>query len=223
VRSSAHATPDVTALSVAILVESELLRHGLESILQSLPSVGGVSRCATRHDVTELLRSQRLDFLIVSAPVAEDLGIVQPCEGRRPRVLVLMDGTAAIDPSGYAAMPADGFLYQQDLSAQTLHDALRRSAAGELPMPATLARALLARADGAAGQHRNRPVNLTSREVQALSLLVRGLSNKQIARQLGISSHGAKRLVASIMLKLDSPNRTTAVVNAIKAGLVDDI
>jgi DNA-binding NarL/FixJ family response regulator len=86
-------------------------------------------------------------------------------------------------------------------------------------MPPALARALLARAE--APVQRSRTVKLTGREVETLALLVRGMSNKQIARRLAISSHGAKRLVASIMLKLDSPNRTTAVVNAIKAGIVD--
>jgi DNA-binding CsgD family transcriptional regulator len=46
------------------------------------------------------------------------------------------------------------------------------------------------------------------------------MSNKQIARRLQISSHGAKRIVASLLMKLDSPNRTMAVVTAINSGLV---
>jgi two-component system nitrate/nitrite response regulator NarL len=141
--------------------------------------------------------------------------------GGGPLVLLLVDESALSDPQGYASMPVDGFLSQQDLDADTLSDALTRCRLGDVPMPPALARALLARADDPAPRRGTRVANLTSREIEALTLLVRGMSNKQIARQLQISSHGAKRLVASIMLKLDSPNRTTAAVNAIKAGIVD--
>ncbi|WP_381804006.1 response regulator transcription factor [Streptomyces niveus] len=63
-------------------------------------------------------------------------------------------------------------------------------------------------------------MRLTSREHEALGLLGQGLSNKQIARSLGISPHGAKRLVGSILLKLGSPNRTAAVVTAMRTGLI---
>jgi DNA-binding CsgD family transcriptional regulator len=65
-----------------------------------------------------------------------------------------------------------------------------------------------------------RRLRLTDREKETLGLLVEGLSNKQIARRLRISSHGAKRLVASLMAKLDAPNRTTAVVKSIRMGLI---
>jgi len=219
---SAQARAGVDELDVALLIGSELLRRGLDSVLQTLPVVASVHRCATRAEVDALHAERALDFVIVStldtAWLADGFD-----EESAPKVLVLVDSSAEQDPSGYASLPADGFLSQQELSAETLSDALRRCAAGEVPMPAALARALLARADGPVRGARGRPVNLTSREIETLSLLVRGLSNKQIARRLSISSHGAKRLVASIMLKLDSPNRTTAVVNAIKAGLVEDL
>ena len=66
-----------------------------------------------------------------------------------------------------------------------------------------------------------RSVALTSRESQALALLAKGMSNKEIARTLGVSLHGAKRLVGSILIKLGAQNRTAAVVNAIAAGIID--
>jgi len=214
---------DVGAFSVAILVRNEVLRRGIDAVLRSLPIVDTVRQCATSAAAAELFRSDQVDLLIVAAADAGWLETV-----RRPnaiagtRVLLLVDESAS-NPLGYAAAGVDGFLAQQDLSAQTLCDALRRCRRGELPMPPALARALLAaRADAPAPGRRMRAGTLTSREIEALTLLVKGLSNKQIARRLEISSHGAKRLVASIMVKLDSPNRTTAAVNAIKAGLVPD-
>ena len=86
-------------------------------------------------------------------------------------------------------------------------------------MPAQLARHLLMKeTPTSVGPNRN--VRLTAREHETLLLLADGLSNKQIARRLGISTHGAKRLVGAVLLKLGSPNRTAAVVTAMKVGIV---
>jgi two-component system, NarL family, nitrate/nitrite response regulator NarL len=221
-RSANPATNVTDSLSIAILVRNEVLCRGLEAVLQSLPTVGTVHRCVEGDDIPALLHTEKFDFLIATAPDAGWLETADlPADDCRTKILLLVDESATTDLSGYAAVPVDGFLSQQDLGAETLADTLHRSGLGELPMPPVLARALLAQADSPPYRQRNRSVSLTSREFEALSLLVRGLSNKQIARRLAISSHGAKRLVASIMLKLDAPNRTAAVVNAIKAGIVD--
>lgn len=217
--TTAPETDDVDALSVTVLLGNEVLGRGLEAVLRSLPEVASVQRCRGREQAVALVESDRFDVLIVSAMDATWLEDEhQPFTSAGTKILVLLDENAN-DMVSYAAIPVDGFLSQQDLSAETLRDGLRRSRQGELPMPPTLARALLARADMPI--QRARTANLTGREIETLCLLVRGLSNKQIARRLTISSHGAKRLVASIMLKLDAPNRTTAVVNAIRAGIVD--
>ncbi|MEE3918915.1 response regulator transcription factor [Micromonospora sp. BRA006-A] len=115
----------------------------------------------------------------------------------------------------------DGFLLQQDLSGRTLENALRAIMTGEVPMPAVLAQQLLARAGIRRTPSSMAPIKLTPREHETLLLLVEGLSNKQIARRLKISDHGAKRLVAGVLLKLGCTNRTSAVVTAIRSGLVE--
>ena len=224
---------EVGAVNVAIAIGNEILGRGIEAVLGSLPTVATVRRCTRPEELGALLSASGrggtgpvVDVVIVSAFENEWLANLTRRSAEAgteggPRVLLLVDESALSDPHGYASMPVDGFLSQQDLDAGTLSDALTRCRLGEVPMPPALARALLARADDPTPRKGTRVANLTSREIEALTLLVRGLSNKQIARRLQISSHGAKRLVASIMLKLDSPNRTTAAVNAIKAGIVD--
>jgi DNA-binding NarL/FixJ family response regulator len=61
---------------------------------------------------------------------------------------------------------------------------------------------------------------LTAREIEVLQLLVEGVSNKVIARALGISAHTAKFHVASILEKLGAASRTEAVMSAIRLGLL---
>src|SRR5262245_4174343 len=61
---------------------------------------------------------------------------------------------------------------------------------------------------------------LTSREIQVLELLAEGLSNKGIAKRLGISDQTVKFHVASISGKLGAANRTDAVRRAVRRGLI---
>jgi DNA-binding CsgD family transcriptional regulator len=61
---------------------------------------------------------------------------------------------------------------------------------------------------------------LTDRERTVLSLLVRGYGNQQIAKQMGISIHGAKRHVSNLLIKFDCRNRTEVALAAIELGIV---
>jgi len=61
---------------------------------------------------------------------------------------------------------------------------------------------------------------LTDRELQVLSLLAEGLSNKAVAARLGISDQTVKFHVASISGKLGAHNRTEAVRLGVRRGLI---
>lgn len=62
--------------------------------------------------------------------------------------------------------------------------------------------------------------NLTPREVETLTLLAEGLSNRKIAKRLGISPHTAKFHVNGILKKLDADNRLQATMKAVQRGLL---
>ena len=63
-------------------------------------------------------------------------------------------------------------------------------------------------------------VPLTPRELEVLTLLAEGLSNKAIARRLGISVHTAKFHVGVLIDKLDAIGRTDAVAHAARRGVI---
>ena len=63
-------------------------------------------------------------------------------------------------------------------------------------------------------------IELTPRELEVLQLLAEGLSNKEIARGLGVSEHTAKFHINAIMGKLGVQSRTEAVVRATRIGLI---
>lgn len=61
---------------------------------------------------------------------------------------------------------------------------------------------------------------LTPREHEVLDLLAEGLSNKAIAKQLGVSDHTVKFHLNAILSKLGATSRTEAVTRAVRAGLL---
>jgi len=63
-------------------------------------------------------------------------------------------------------------------------------------------------------------VLLTPRELEVLTLLAEGMSNKAIARRLGISVHTAKFHVGALIDKLDAVGRTDAVAHAARRRVI---
>ena len=63
-------------------------------------------------------------------------------------------------------------------------------------------------------------VLLTPRELEVLALLAEGMSNKAIARRLGISVHTAKFHVGALIDKFDAIGRTDAVAHAARRGVI---
>ena len=63
-------------------------------------------------------------------------------------------------------------------------------------------------------------VPVTPRELEVLTLLAEGMSNKAIARRLGISVHTAKFHVGALIDKFDAVGRTDAVAQAARRGVI---
>ncbi|SDH16441.1 DNA-binding response regulator, NarL/FixJ family, contains REC and HTH domains [Sinosporangium album] len=207
-------------VDVVLLVRNEVLRCGLDTMLNRISGVGSVAHW-NPENLPGPIDLREPGVLIVDIEQWKFLGKYFDLFKRdSTRIVVIGDDFERIDNARLSMLPCDGFLPMSGLSADLLDSTLERTLLGEMPMPPALARRLLVGTRQATSAPVHRSVNLTPRENEALTHLVEGMSNKQIARSLGISTHGAKRLVGSVLLKLDSPNRTAAVVTAIKLGLV---
>ncbi|MDT0345446.1 response regulator transcription factor [Streptomyces litchfieldiae] len=216
---NATAGEERKGLDIALLIENEVIRSGLATMLRSLERTAMIRSCDPLS-LSEILASREIDVLIVAFDQWPLLENARNSRCGTPRILVLGDKLDENVGGPLPQLPADGFISLAGLSSRVLAETIERMAAGEIPMPAALARRLLTAPRVGYDPAEARPVALTAREHETLTLLSRGLSNKQIAALLGISPHGAKRLVAAVLLKLGAPNRTAAVVAAMKSGLV---
>ncbi len=210
---------------VVLALGNELQRYGIERMLQSLGDVGPLR---VRHNPSEAV-SIAADYgptiFIVSLREIDHVAAAKLREAadQGSKIIVLVDDADLDDLSRLATISSSGILAASDLNAKTLKDALTRVRAGEMPLSPSLAHGLVARASMSSHSvTRPQPtVRLTPREQEVLILLVDGLSNKQIARRLSISVHGAKRLVANILAKLDCSTRTLAVAKALREGIYE--
>jgi len=127
------------------------------------------------------------------------------------RVIVL---TASMDEArmvGALRAGAAGYV-RKDAQPEALLDAIRAVARGKTYIDPSVARRVIV---GAGPRD-----DLTGREVEVLRAIGLGQTNKQIAEQLGVTEETVKTHVASLLAKLEVDNRTQAVVEAIRRGIV---
>ncbi|KES06114.1 hypothetical protein BU52_17005 [Streptomyces toyocaensis] len=212
--------PATRTMNVAVFHEDAVIRCGLKTLLHSLPAVGSVQVLDDPHSVRESLTRCQPDIVVLPAsfeagPLQEALDAVRRVGAK---VLLMLPNAVRDCVQRASRLNVDGFLLESGLTEESLTHAVRAVACGEMPIPPSLVRELMSEVKS--GGRRDRGPQLTPREEAALTLLVHGMSNKQIAHRLGISENGAKRHVSNVLAKLNCPNRTVAAVIAVKEGLI---
>ncbi len=115
---------------------------------------------------------------------------------------------------------ATGYLIK-DCSTREIADAVRMAASGETVLSPQLAKSMLdevRRLDERASTEEERVV--TKREEEVLQLIADGCSTPEVAEGLYISQKTVKNHLASIYQKLDARDRTQAVLQAVRMGIV---
>ncbi|MER5448721.1 LuxR C-terminal-related transcriptional regulator [Streptomyces sp. NPDC002764] len=202
-------------VTVALAVRNDIHRYGLEGMLRSLDIVSGTFSYPAIADAADAASALALDLLLTSTAELQetaDLPAAQRLRRHGVRLMVLVGPDERVDPA-WASL-THGFVDRSALHLQLLREAVADVGADRFHVSPSLARQLFVPANSGPG------VALTPRELQVLELVADGLSNKQAARSLGISENGVKRLMGNILAKLNSPNRTLAVVRALETGLL---
>lgn len=212
---------ETRGISVGIVCENEILKFGLGAALHGQGAVARVHEIPPGHPdpADGVLRS--LDVVVLSYAEWETASrFAAAARTAGVRVLAVVDETVRWEPEKLVLLRPDGFIMLRELTAAGLEDALLKVSRSEPVMsPGALSGVFDSMACALRRSHPGH-VELTDRERETLELMADGLSNKEIAKKLAISLHGVKRLVGNILLKLNSPNRTQAVVLAMRSGLV---
>ncbi len=218
-------------IRVAIVDDQDLVRTGFRLILEDLPDLEIVGEAADGAQAVRLVESYRPDVTLmdVRMPTMDGVEATRLIVSRDPSARVLILTTFDLDEYAFAGLRAgaSGFLLK-DVPVEELAQAIRAIAAGDAVVTHRVTRLLLdtcARqfpAPAGGGRQGAPPglERLTPREREVLLLVADGLSNAEIAASLTVSETTAKSHVASILAKLNLPNRVHAVIYAYENGLV---
>ncbi|MBL8331093.1 MAG: response regulator transcription factor [Rubrivivax sp.] len=197
-----------THRQLLVIDDHPLVREALVALLESQPGwqAEGVAdaprareRCAAGKRFDALLADYRL-------PQEDGLSLLADLRLMQPQALaVLLSGAEDARLVQRARLEGlDGFL-SKSMEPREWLNAVRRILAGERCFPAAEA---------------PRETTLTERQLQVLQRVCEGQSNKQIARDLGLSERTVKDHLALIFARLSVSTRAEAVARAAALGLL---
>ncbi len=205
-------------LRAVIVEEWALFREGMASVLQALGvEVSGEARGAA--DGLMCLWASRPDLLVVGSPAHTRLpDLVAEAKKTYPslRVLALVPASEAGELRPLLSSGADAVL-ARTASPEELEQAVRKVVAGERVLAAAALSVLVGQVQRAETEADH---SLTTKELDVLGLLAKGLSNRDIAAKLVISTATVKSHLAHIYDKLGAANRQEALSRAIALGLL---
>ncbi|MDQ1041232.1 DNA-binding NarL/FixJ family response regulator [Streptomyces sp. V3I8] len=214
-------------IRVLLVDDQPMIRTGFRLILEAEPDITVVGEASDGHTaVSETLRlAPDVVLMDIRMPHMDGVEATRLITGSGGPGRIIILTTFDLDAHVLDALRAgaSGFLVK-DGPADSLVDAVRTVADGEAVLSPRVTHRLL---DRFARLSRPAPSDvpkslgtLTGREVDVLRALCRGLSNSEIARELGIGETTVKTHVAHILEKCHLRDRVQAVVLAYDAGLV---
>ena len=210
---------------VLIADNHALIRDGFRRMLGYEKDFEVIGEASDGREAVQLCRRLEPDLVLmdVRMPEMDGLEATRAIKANQPEVSVLVITTYENADYLLEAIKAGAAGYVlKDASSERLVNSMRRVLAGELPLNQELGVRLIRRLASEGPQASAPPPLLedfTPREVEVLGLLVRGKTNKEIAKSLSISRATAKVHVRHIIAKLGVSDRTQAVVRALELGL----
>jgi DNA-binding NarL/FixJ family response regulator len=201
-------------IRILIADDHYIVRMGLVALVSTESDMEVVAEAAGGNEALELFAKHLPDLLLLDLRMPDKNGIQTIVEIRdqfpEARILVLsaFDGDEDIYRALHAG--AQGYVLK-NTTGDKLVPALRTVAAGQNWIPKDVASQLALR---------KVREQLTTREVEVLSQLGRGLANKEIADTLNISEHTVKDHLKNILGKLHVADRTEAGTTAIQRGTI---
>jgi two-component system NarL family response regulator len=203
-----------TPIRVLVVDDHPMIRAGLTATISPEPDMTVVGSASTGREGLEQYRRHQPDITLMDLKMPDMGGVeaIRTIRAEFPSAKIIVVSTYEGDEDIYRALNAGAVTYLlKDTLAEKMVGIIREVAGGGRPIPPEVAQRLTDRMFQAA---------LTTREIDVLHLVARGMRNKEIAAELKISDETVQGHVKNILAKLSVHDRTEAVAVALRRGIV---
>ena len=200
-------------ISILIADDHPVVRDGLAGVIEEQDDMVVVAQAGTGPEALALYGEHRPDVTLMDLrmPGMNGVETILAIRQQFPAARTIILTTYDTDEDIYRGLQAGAKAYLlKDVSRQILLETIRAVHAGQTPVSSEVG----AKLAGRVGYEQ-----LSDREMEVLRLLVKGLSNQEIAGTLFIAESTVKFHVNHILSKLNAGDRTQAVITALKRGL----
>ncbi|MCD7053783.1 response regulator transcription factor [Rhodococcus sp. BH2-1] len=207
----------MSAVRLLLVDDHPVVRAGLRTLLASHEDLIVVAEAASGEEAVATALTSKPDVVLMDLRLGAGIDGAQAtarivAAADPPRVVVLTTYNTDADILRAVEAGAAGYLLK-DTNPQVLIESVFAAARGETVLDPDVARRLYRRTQ----QPR---AGLSVREIEVLSLVAEGLTNRAIAKQLFVSEATVKSHLVQAFTKLAVDNRTAAVVVARERGLI---
>lgn len=203
-------------INLLLLDDHEMFRQGLARVLEKEPGLKVVAQCSTLAQALEVLKKSGANMVLLDVDLGPEraLDFVTRAKknGFEGQILVVTAGISGQQAVQLVQAGVAGILHKQR-STEALCDAIRQVSAGEVCMEKDYLGSLFKSVDQTRPQAQPR---LTDRDKTVLRFIFHGLTNKDIAAQLGISEGAVKASLRQLFDKLGVRTRAQLVKVALE-------
>lgn len=206
-------------IRIVLADDHALVREATAELLERAGGMHVVGQAADGTEALRLVRALRPDVLLLdlAMPGVDGLEVARRTREISPTTRIVALTAHEEQPYVMAMLQAGASGYLSKASrGQEVVQAVRAAAAGETVFSGSIAQSVTRTALGLGGPE----VPLTPRELDVLCAAARGLGNKQIATELGMSARTVQTHLTSVFAKLGVSSRTEAVLVALRRGWV---
>lgn len=217
---------------VLLVDDHPLFRQGVRHALDGAPDIQIVAEASDGQMAIQMADTLAPDVMLcdINLPGISGLEATRVIRRRNPHIAVVVLTVHEDDEQLFGAIKAGAAAFStKDVGQDRLLELVRRTGSGEylinenvVNKPSVASRVLKQFRDLASMEPEDESLfaPLTSREIEILDCIARGMSNKEIARSLLISDQTVKNHITSILRKLAVNDRTQAVIYALRRGWI---